>query len=683
MQSRSRLTAVLAPLLALLLALACGPVAGMASAPASTLELRQRIETSGDTDRELAVRLARQALAGPLNAEDKIWFLDRLATDLRRLRRWEDALSVARQGLALSGGDPAWRVRFATHLGYELQGLNRPLDALRIYDEQIAKDAPAFLKSLDATTRRAGIDALRMRGNALLAVPRRPEAMEQLTQVLRLYDELKDAQGQAETLHVIAALRYAGGDPPEAMRAEQQGIDIATQAQVKGVLAKMYMLKSYFQGQHDRGPEYERTLHAAREAAIEEGDDFIQAMVTYNLSAVAIAHKDWAGAMRLTDVATPIFLKIGDLNMADLSRSNHGIAMNRSGRPEGIELIRQANVDIAKRPGQEITLVAVQQALAEELAIAGDFKQAYAEQLEYQRRNDALRSVADQQRIADAEASYQADRKQHQIEELERERVEQQRFRWLWVLVGVLGVSTAAVVAVSRLYLKRAYRTMHDMALEDPLTGLHNRRYLSSRIGEELAQMRRQRLQPAKPAQGESRAAFLLIDIDHFKSINDEHGHAAGDAVLRQASILLRSLVRQSDTIVRWGGEEFLVFARIASSAEAGELAGRICTQMAAHEFDVGRGRSQHRTCSVGFACYPSLPPGRNASELPSWEGVVSLADQCLYAAKNSGRNLWVGIEYADGFALLPELPDAGAGVEQGLFSLRHSAGRTIQWPGH
>ncbi len=669
--------------MALLLALACAHVAGMASAPASTPELRQRIEAVGDPDRELAIRLARQALAGPLSADDKIWFLDRLATDLRRLRRWQDAQAVTRQGLALSGNDPVWRVRFATHLGYELQGLNQPADALRIYDELIAKEVPALLKAPDASTRHAAIDAMRMRGGALLAVPRRPEAMEQLTQVLRLYDELNDAQGQAETLHVIAALRYAGGDPPEAMRAEQQGIDIATQGQVKGVLAKMYMLKSYFQGQSTRGEAYERTLRAAREAAIEEGDDFIQAMVTYNLSAVAIERKDWAEALRLTDAAAPIFLKIGDLNMADLSRSNHGIAMNRSGHPEGIELIRQADQNIAKRPGQEITLVAVQQALAEELAIAGDFKQAYAAQLEYQRRNDALRSVADQQRIADAEASYQADRKQRQIEELEREHAEQKRFRWLWVIVGLLGVATAAVVAVSRIYLKRAYRTMHDMALEDPLTGLHNRRYLSSRIGEELAQMRRQRVQQAKPLQGESRAAFLLIDLDHFKSINDEHGHAAGDAVLRQASSLLRGLVRQSDTIVRWGGEEFLVFARITNSAEAGELAERICTQMAGHEFDVGRGRSQHRTCSIGFACYPTLPLGRDASELPSWESVVSLADQCLYAAKASGRNLWVGIEYAEGFASLAEQPDASAGVEQGVFSLRHSAGRAVRWPGH
>lgn len=255
------------------------------------------------------------------------------------------------------------------------------------------------------------------------------------------------------------------------------------------------------------------------------------------------------------------------------------------------------------------------------------------------------------------------------------------------MLTGVLGLAVAAVIAVSRIYLKRAYRAMHDMALEDPLTGLHNRRYLSSRIGEELAQLRRQRHQ-AQSQRGddgsqplEPGAAFLLIDLDHFKYINDEHGHAAGDAVLREASTLLRSLVRQSDTVVRWGGEEFLVFAKVASGSEPGELAERICSRMAAHEFDLGQGKTLRRTCSIGLACYPYPGQQPNAPEPPSWETVVSLADQCLYAAKASGRNLWVGIQHTARSLSQPEQTDACAGVAQGQFMLLHSAGREVCWP--
>lgn len=651
-------------------------------------ELRQRIEAVGNADRDLSVKLARQALAAPLSPNEKAWFLERLGTDLRRLRRWQDAQAVAAQGLALSGIDAAQRVRFATQAAYVLQGLHQPDQSLRVFDEQIVKALPELLKSPEAQTRRVAVDALRMRGAALLAVPRRPEAMEQLTQALRLYDRLQDAEGRAETLHVIAALRFAGGDAPEAEQAEQQAIDIATQGQVQGVLAKMYLLKSYFQGQREQGEEYASTLRAARDAAVEEGDDFIQAMVTFNLSAVAIQRKDWAEALRLTDAAVPAFIKIGDLNMADMSRGNHGIAMNRSGRPEGIELLRQAGRSIAKRPGQEITSVAMQLALAEELALNRNFEQAYAAQLEYQRRSDALRSAADQKRIAEAEAAYQADRQQRQIDALQLEGAEQQRFRWLWVLVGVLGVAVAAVAAISRFYLKRAYSAMHDMALEDPLTGLHNRRYLSSRIAEDLAQVRRQfqetgLLRRAREHVPATSAAFLLIDMDHFKTINDEHGHAAGDAVLKQAAAVLRSVVRQSDMLVRWGGEEFLVFARLKVPSEAEDLAERIRAQMAAHAFVIGEGVTLRRTCSVGFACYAVSMQGAGGVETaPSWESVVSLADQCLYAAKASGRNLWVGIQPNGPVSSGPAQLQARAGVEQGYFAMAHSAGREVLWAG-
>ncbi|HEY1092329.1 MAG TPA: GGDEF domain-containing protein [Burkholderiaceae bacterium] len=652
-------------------------------------DLRQRIEASGDQDRGLAIKLARQALTGRLNPEQSAWFLDRLGSDLRRLRRWQDALAIAQQGLALAGIDPAQRVRFATQLGYVRLGQIQAAEALRLYDQQIAKLLPALLRATDPQTRRTALDALRMRGAALLAASRNPEAMEQLTEVLRLYDAIGDAEGRAETLHVIAALRFASGDLAQALQAEQQAIDIATQGRVKGVLAKMYSLKSYLQGQHMQTEEYERTLLAARAAAIEEGDDFIQAMVTFNLSDVAIQRKDWAEALRLADSAVPTFVKIGDLNMADLARANRGIALNRSGHPEGIALLRQADQSIATRPGQEATLVAVQKALAEELAFARDFERAYAAQLEHQRRSDALRVADNQKRIAEAEASYQADRKQRQIDELERAHAEQQRFRWLWVLVGVLGVTAAAVAALSRVYLKRAYRAMHDMALEDPLTGLHNRRYLSSRIAEDLAQVRRQlqetgplrRTREPPPA---TSAAFLLIDMDHFKVINDAHGHAAGDAVLKQAAAVLRRVVRQSDMLVRWGGEEFLVFAKLKMPSEAEELAERIRTQMAAHAFELGNGIQLHKTCSVGFACYPVAFHGQKSAapaEAPSWESVVSLADQCLYAAKASGRDLWVGIQPLGPLASAPAPLNARVGVEQGYFVLAHSAGRDLLWP--
>jgi diguanylate cyclase (GGDEF)-like protein len=143
--------------------------------------------------------------------------------------------------------------------------------------------------------------------------------------------------------------------------------------------------------------------------------------------------------------------------------------------------------------------------------------------------------------------------------------------------------------------------------------------------------------------------AFVMIDVDHFKTINDSAGHAAGDAVLRQLKDLLKSVSRSSDIIVRWGGDEFLLVARDQNGDRLTELAERIRSAVAQNVFDIGEGRVVRTTCSIGFACYPFF---REQLDALSWEQVVSVADRALYVAKASGRNTWVG--FHPGMAALP-----------------------------
>jgi diguanylate cyclase (GGDEF)-like protein len=135
---------------------------------------------------------------------------------------------------------------------------------------------------------------------------------------------------------------------------------------------------------------------------------------------------------------------------------------------------------------------------------------------------------------------------------------------------------------------------------------------------------------------------FLLLDLDHFKSVNDTYGHAAGDAVLVQTAAVLSRVFRASDPVVRWGGEEFLAVARFVDRREAPRLAEKIRAAIAGHPFRLDDGTVLQRTCSVGFAAFPFTPS--QPRSIP-WEEVVGLADFGLYAAKKSGRNRWVGIE--------------------------------------
>jgi diguanylate cyclase (GGDEF)-like protein len=142
------------------------------------------------------------------------------------------------------------------------------------------------------------------------------------------------------------------------------------------------------------------------------------------------------------------------------------------------------------------------------------------------------------------------------------------------------------------------------------------------------------------PTRSNADLAFLMIDIDRFKEINDRYGHAGGDAILIGFRRLIATLMRESDTLVRWGGEEFLFVARNTSRGEASTIAERIRSAVAEHAFAVDDESVVRLTCSIGFAAFPFVAedPARC-----SWEDVVDVADVCLYAAKRTGRNCWTG----------------------------------------
>ena len=192
--------------------------------------------------------------------------------------------------------------------------------------------------------------------------------------------------------------------------------------------------------------------------------------------------------------------------------------------------------------------------------------------------------------------------------------------------------------------LEEAYSQLEQISLSDPLTGLNNRRYLQKLIPMDIAKVQREyddkvNKRPTKSPTHD--LAFFILDVDYFKPVNDNHGHLAGDQLLIQLSELLAIVCRESDCLVRWGGEEFLIVSRFSDRDEMPLMAERIREAVANHTFVLSGGLKLHKTCSIGYACYPFL------CESPaslSWEQVIDTADRALYAAKNSGRNRTVGL---------------------------------------
>ena len=188
------------------------------------------------------------------------------------------------------------------------------------------------------------------------------------------------------------------------------------------------------------------------------------------------------------------------------------------------------------------------------------------------------------------------------------------------VLLGLIGFS---------IYRRRAEsaRIAEELSVTDPLTGLKNRRYMLLTVGADIAAAgRKRRIAPAGVRPSDADLIFLLIDLDDFKSVNDEFGHQAGDQMLAQVADVLRESCRASDTIARWGGDEFLVVSRFADRRTAAVLAERIRASVEHRAFEVGDGRTVHRSCTVGFASVFG----------PSW---MVLARPTILGQFHSGRS--------------------------------------------
>ncbi len=161
---------------------------------------------------------------------------------------------------------------------------------------------------------------------------------------------------------------------------------------------------------------------------------------------------------------------------------------------------------------------------------------------------------------------------------------------------------------------------LHEQAIHDPLTGLYNRRYLNKTLASEITRVEREN----------NSLSVIMLDIDHFKMINDTYGHPVGDKFLVEIASLMKKHTRDSDIVCRYGGEEFLLVfpgTALASAARRAEEIRQVCTEIIIqHE-----GKDLNVTISVGVATYPTH--GKEAEE------IIIKADKALYQSKQSGRN--------------------------------------------
>jgi diguanylate cyclase (GGDEF)-like protein len=190
------------------------------------------------------------------------------------------------------------------------------------------------------------------------------------------------------------------------------------------------------------------------------------------------------------------------------------------------------------------------------------------------------------------------------------------RFTYLYLFL-----TTAVVLACLGYFLGRQTDRLEALSETDVLTGLPNRRALRRRLSDEF----RRSVRYGSPV------SLLMVDIDHLKRVNDQHGHAAGDRLIRHVAASIAGALRGSDLGARWGGDEFAVVAPNASPDAARRSAERLVAHLAGQPVPGG---STPATVSIGIATFD---PGERGGADP--EELVRSADDALYAAKTSGRN--------------------------------------------
>jgi diguanylate cyclase (GGDEF)-like protein len=641
-----------------------------------------------DFERELAAA-REEAYVTPAKALDKLDKL-KLGADARALGRVLAESSRAHSWLGHKNRAVDAAVQ-AERIGRELH--DDPLLANAMLSHGLAlsrlvHDQEAAHHLIDDAVRlAAGAGDIHLQVRALVAQGlladrdgRSADAIDLVGQALALarHGVDKDADKNADPDALALALReqaglLAGvGNHEEALGLADELIALAKS---RGIPAQMA---------HARLTEYAVAVRAGRarraETALQAAVDILEklqarqqlAIPLANLAELYIQARRFGEAARASDKALRIAREFGDDNAARLASFQSGIAAIyfrdiAAGRAtvdaalgglQGDERYVRMLLDYGHALNQ----------VGEGGAALSVYEKAGAVSLAAWRKEKQLSYQALQR-------AYAVQKKQAELAALHHEGVLKaaelqnvKRIRRLWVLLSA--TTLIAVVLVVLLYTRvkkanAALQTKNEQlfrqSTRDSLTGLFNRHYFYEQVVPQLH---------AQRSRGDDHAGgmFLLLDVDHFKSINDRFGHSAGDVVLKNVATRLAASLRDEDVLIRWGGEEFLAYLPGVATEEAQQVCARLLAAVSGTPI-AADGRELTVTVSIGFC----PKPGAAAAVDPDWQQLVHLADLCLYLAKTAGRNQAFGVRDAGtltGEAIAAADADLKQASSDGLLSL-------------
>jgi diguanylate cyclase (GGDEF)-like protein len=608
---------------ALLLGVSLWSTIGAAAAAPDTRQLVDRAQQEGFTDPEAESRDARAALIALQRDPDADLEIRArlLLCDYESERDLHAAEEQARKAVALlpQATDAGLRAGVLNCQGETRETAGDNAQALQLFTEAVAAATVARNDTSLA-------DALYERGYLLGIQGEYAAGLVDLRRAQVLYDRLGRPSDVLSCRDGIATLYRRIGDNVEAaklyvdsLRVEREAGMVREQAVTLQNLARSYEDSR----QWDLAAEaYKQALMLGQQLKYPR----LQAYALRGLAAVKVARNDAAGALEQLQQAAILQQGTPDVRLGAQIGLERGRALHLAGHlSESLASLQQAR-GVFRTGEAAPELVSADGELAQVEAALGEWRAAYLDQAEAAKEQEQLLSRHLDQRFAVLKVEYDSATQDQENHALLRENAatgmalaQSRRVRQLQGVVIALGLALGAVALWLVVLNRGRARRMGSLAMTDELTQVPNRRAVLARLS--------QLLKGPEPEP----CAILIMDIDFFKRVNDQHGHAAGDEVLKRVADAVRDTAQAPAFFGRLGGEEFLIALPNTELAEARQFAEKLRQNVAAINTRALIPGHAGVTTSVGLTV--SIP----GADEPG--AMLARADTALYAAKRSGRN--------------------------------------------
>ena len=518
-------------------------------------------------------------------------------------------------------------------------------------------------------------------GMVQLAIGNFDKSLPYFLEALKLADQIprRSAQAKMYRMESIARLYLNMHNAEKALETANDALAMQPKIESPKIISSLQMARGLALidlGRHDEALEaYKTVLQISTEA----GMPAVAATALGNIADYYLHVRKFPEAERAARFSLEKAQAINDPFAIAIAKANIGFALAGQKKfSQGIGYINEAK-KFFMETGSKSDVENLLSEIGNMYEAADMYKEALAIVREQQKLSDELFRSDRARAVATLQEQFNAQQRQKQIELLARENQLKDadiKNRQLQQVVLTLAAIIMVMVGVVVFFLYRRVRKTNEKlrevneqlefhAVRDPLTGLYNRRSFVDMMKGRAILPEGERREDAL----DNPDCLILMDIDHFKNINDSFGHATGDAVLIEVARRLRSSVRDSDMVLRWGGEEFLIYSPRSNPAQLKSLVERILRSIGEESVKVD-GENVPVTLTAGFI---SLPFSGLPETVCNWEKALQIADMALYLGKVNGRNRAYGVSklliaYEEALPVLDH--DLSAAIKAGMVEL-------------